>query len=260
MKSFRRIFGYVAIITVFLVIGYIVLFPQVWRCQTVRWSGFRALSGQVFVSEGTTKKQEEALLKHVATARQRLKAFWGSQIGDCPIIFCHNLEDYHRYCNAPEAAGCSLSTPIGSWIVLNKDGLNTDVIAHEMCHDELFSRLGWHIIMFDIPQWFDEGLALMLDYRFTNPDPRRRLDDYVDEWRIWTHHGQYSLTLQQIRTAEGFFGGDQRHVVRAYYTAGLEVAHWLEQSGQKGLLQLVTQVKDGRGFEEAYLQANGGNQ
>ncbi|WP_332368176.1 hypothetical protein [Spirosoma telluris] len=45
-----------------------------------------------------------------------------------------------------------------SYLILGPDGNNTDVIAHELCHDELFARLGWWRVKRQIPQWFNEGL------------------------------------------------------------------------------------------------------
>ena len=134
---------------------------------------FRLLTGlsNVYVNQQTTRPQAAQLRQHLATARARLTRFWGDRRGRATLIYCPQQADYEQYCIGGEGAGCSLGTPWGeSFLILGPDGNNADVIAHELCHDELFARLGWWRTKREIPVWFNEGLALMVDYRFSPPD------------------------------------------------------------------------------------------
>lgn len=260
-KVLKRSFKYLALNTVlvalFLLVAYYFWFPPVWKCQTVGFSDFDDLPGKLYVSPQTTARQRDSIRRILPLARQRVREFWGQQAADSPVIFCHDQATYRQYCLLDEGAGCSLGTPTGSWIVLNPDGLNIDVLAHEMCHDELFTRLGWFKSKNRIPQWFDEGLALMLDYRFTNADSTRRYLDYLDEWIVLTNNGRRALTLPALHTVRDFFGTtrgevDRTHLRKAYTTAGMEVARWLDVAGQAGLIELVQSVRMGEDFQVAY--------
>ncbi len=254
MRSKKLFLVNLVLVGAFLLTAYYFWFPAIWRCQTVGFANFTAYPGGLHVSNDATAHEREILLKSIAHARLRIRAFWGKQLGDSSIIFCHDKSCYSDYALLDEGAGTSLGTPTGSWIVLGPEGLNDDVISHEMCHDELFTRLGWFKAKNSVPQWFDEGLALMVDYRFTNPDTTRRHLEYLDEWMLMTHHGSDALELTDIRTVKGFFGGDRQHVNRAYLTAGLEVSRWLSVVGRNGMHELVRAMRHGESFEKAYAR------
>ena len=190
----------------------------------------------------------------IKKARSRVAAFWGKPVGDATLILCSNPDEYQKYCHSSEGAGCSLGTPWGdSYIVLNPYGLNEDVISHEMCHNELFVRLGWWKTTTQIPQWFNEGLALMLDRRFVpETEPLPRYLSYKDEWLYLTHGAQEVLELDDLKSMKGFFGGNQRHVMLAYMTAGMEVSYWLMLTGPKNARVLLDAVAKGSDFAGAY--------
>jgi hypothetical protein len=256
-RSFKYLVFNAALVGIFLLAAYYFWFPPVWRCQTIGFSDFIALSPNVYVSPESTPRQRDSLRALLPLAQQRTQEFWGRQAARSPIIFCHDEASYRDYCLINEGAGCSLGTPTGSWIVINPEGLNIDVLAHEMCHDELFTRLGWYKSRNRVPQWFDEGLALMLDYRFTNADTTRRYLDYLDEWIVLTNNGRQALTLPALRTTQEFFGtrrgeADRAHLRKAYTTAGMEVARWLDVVGRPGLNELVQAIRLGEKFPAAY--------
>lgn len=52
---------------------------------------------------------------------------------------------------------------MGYYVVIGPDGFNEDVIAHELLHSELRTRLKNKD---KVPEWFDEGLATVVDHRY----------------------------------------------------------------------------------------------
>ena len=91
------------------------------------------------------------------------------------------------------------------------------MIAHELCHDELFARLGWWRVKRQIPQWFNEGLALMVDYRFSNPAVWDRADStqtktsaVEDDDDLMPFARRPMLKLSDLETTRDFFGGRLR--------------------------------------------------
>src|SRR6218665_788405 len=172
----------IALIFFFCFLLFISVFPQVLRCSFVRYDHFIALQPNVYAATTSTVKQQDSLKKYIKIAKKRVEDFWGSQQGHATIIFCDDIEEYQKYSRTSDGAGSTIGTPVGSWIVLNKDGFNADVIAHEMSHNELMTRIGWWKTKTKIPTWFDEGVALMLDYRFVDTqDSVQRYKDYRDE-------------------------------------------------------------------------------
>lgn len=239
-----------------LPLAYFAAFPQIFHCQLIEHSaGFQQIAGSVWVDKNTPARQRVYLIFEINEARKRLETLWKSAPKSrATVIYCQTPEQYERYCQDGEGAGCSLGTPWGdSWVIINPYGRNPDVLAHELCHDELFTRLGWLKTQRQIPQWFNEGLALMIDQRFTKAtDSLSRYDEFQDHWLEQSHGQQIVLELSELKSLPGFFSGDANRVMLAYMTAGREVSRWLSVVGRSGLTKLVDQLKAGDDFETVY--------
>lgn len=244
-----------------LPVGFLLLYPQLLRCLRIGESAdFQSLAGTsgTYVSRSASARQRAELRRHVQTARDRIARFWGGRWGGAVLIYCPQQADYERYCIGGEGAGCSLGTPWGdSFLVLGPDGNNADVIAHELCHDELFARLGWWRTKRQIPVWFNEGLALMVDYRFSSPAVWDKTDStqtdlslYGDDDLMPFAHPM--MRLSDLETTRDFFGGDYQHVMLAYETAADEVTRWLGRVGRAGVAALISAVAAGEPFADAY--------
>jgi len=77
------------------------------------------------------------------------------------------MPEQHAQYGIPSTPATVFYTPFRAIMVIGPDGINLDVLSHEMCHTELYHRLGWWRKEMRIPTWFDEGLAMQLDYRNT---------------------------------------------------------------------------------------------
>jgi len=221
------------------------LFPQFLWCFFVEYDSFQEIKPNIFVEEKTSKMQQDSLLKFVENAEKRIKTFWGGKSGQAKIIFTKNAMTYQKYAKTTEGAGFSIGTPLGSWIILNQDGLNTDVIAHEMCHDELMTKLGWWKTKKEIPTWFDEGLALMLDYRFVcSQDSIQRYIDYRTEL---SYLSPVPIPLTELNTQKDFFGQGELFTKIAYFTSAVEVSRRISLKGKKEIFSIIKKTeKDGK--------------
>lgn len=243
-----------------LPIGFMLLNPQLLRCFWVSQSAnYHLLAGmqKVYVHDDATPQQQQQLVRHVQIARNRVQRFWGTRRGQAILIYCPSQADYEQYCDGGEGAGCSLGLPWGaSYLILGPEGNNADVIAHELCHDELFTRLGWWTVKRQIPQWFNEGLALMVDYRFSQPavweQPDSLQKNSPDPEEALSYLARPMLKLTNLETTREFFGGDYTHTMLAYQTAASEVAHWLSVVGKAGVPTLTAAVADGADFAAVY--------
>lgn len=247
-----------------LIIGFLVvtgslffLYPQIFYCELIRFSDFRSDQRIIYFSPEIKPLHYKKLKSIIGRSEARVDSFFAGKKSKPIIIVCSNPQQYQKYCSSTEGAGCSLGTPWGnSFVILNTQGMNVDVISHEMSHTELLEQLGWWTIATKIPQWFNEGIALMLDRRFVNnPDKIGRYFDYMDEWLYYTGGGQQILELRDIASIKGFFNNNQKQVMLAYMSAGLEVSYWLILSEKDGLQRLISDLEHDKSFEEAYRNA-----
>ena len=73
-----------------------------------------------------------------------------------------------------------------NYISVSDEYLNIDIIAHELTHAELHTRLNMKALK-SIPTWFDEGLATQNDYR----------EQYgLDAWIEQTDNGKTHFLLK----------------------------------------------------------------
>jgi hypothetical protein len=85
-----------------------------------------------------------------------------------------------------------------------------------------------------IPRWFDEGLAVQFDDRYSE-----------EEWRLRTDNGRTAPKLDEIGVIKG---SDWL----SYATAKHEVRRWLDIVETKGLLAFLSAVRNGADFQDAY--------
>ncbi len=231
-----RLKGIPFILLLLLLAAFYLQYGHIIYCETIGLSSFKEIEKGVFVSTEIPAENHTFVSETLSRARERITGFWGEKKGEAVVIVCGTSAEYEKYCHSREGAGCSLGTLYGSsFIVLNLHGINADVISHEMSHNELFGRLGWRKTTFTVPQWFNEGLSMMLDYRFVNArDSLERFQGYLREWQIRTIPPAKKLSLEEISSLNGFFNGDSRHVALAYITAASEVSYWLMIVGRQG--------------------------
>ena len=95
-----------------------------------------------------------------------------------------------------------------SVVLIGPKGMNEDVIAHELVHAELASRLGVIKRQLKVPIWVDEGLAMQVDHRL----------DYNAE-ALAAYHARDDLSfpdLDTLATTKFFVTGDQGKYHYAY--------------------------------------------
>ncbi|MBO0936123.1 hypothetical protein J2I47_06155 [Fibrella sp. HMF5335] len=246
----------------------LLLFPSLWRCLTIQYSPRFVVQTEnnrtLYISQDASARQRDVLLAHFEQANDRIRQFWGKSEGRALVIYCPTQDQYAQYCSGGEGAGCSLGMPWGdSFLVLGPDGNNVDVMAHELCHDELFARLGWFTIKRQVPQWFNEGLALMVDYRFTTATNSAavRFLEYDAQWNYRAHgpsglSPQFVPELSSLETTRDFFYGDYGRVMLAYLTAGREVSRWMATTGSAALTRLLADLQAGESFDDVYQYAH----
>jgi hypothetical protein len=255
-------FGKILLIGFMVLAGSIAfLYPQIFFCHLISFSDFSSEERSIYFSPEIKQVHFPILKVLIAKSEARVDSFYSGKKSNPVFIICSNAGQYEKYCSSTEGAGCSIGTPWGSnYVILNAQGLNVDVISHEMSHIELLERLGWWKTTFKIPQWFNEGIALMLDRRFVNnSDPADRYFEYMDEWLYYTRGGQEILELEDISTIKGFFNGGQRQVMLAYMTSAMEISYWLARSGGKGFRDFMDKIKRGDSFSDAYITVEQGS-
>ncbi len=235
---------------IFLITLYFYWGSPAWiKCYWIGQSNFICVEKKVYISPNIPKKIAPNIQQKIKEANQRIKDFWGTKNAQPILIFCANEQEFVYYGSEKNnVPALTHMTALGSFIVVQLDGISVDILAHELNHAELLKRLGWFIKSSEIPTWFDEGLALQLDYRYpfsayTPPS----VEDYEQECKKYT----INYSIKTRNTPQKFYEKNSSHV--NYLFAGNEIRHWLyKNQEQKGLLNFIEKLKKGKKFKDAY--------
>ncbi|MEO0473196.1 MAG: hypothetical protein AAF206_26515 [Bacteroidota bacterium] len=244
MKKVRRMLIGSLIVLVILSGLYAFLLPEFTRGMLIRWSVFKEVSPHVFVHPEAPRADVDSLMVLLDSARLRNDAFWGERKWHGNIIYCHTEGLMAAY--APDGngslPGAFLFSPIASQIILGPNGLQADIVSHELSHPEFFVRVGWLPFQTSIPVWFYEGLGMQVDNR-----------SYYSEsaWLAATNQGKKAPKLTNLESLEQFFGRDSQ---LTYGTAKREVRRWLSIVGKDGLDDLIEQISWQADFMSLYQQ------
>jgi hypothetical protein len=200
--------------------------------------GFVEISNEIYVDRSMPISQRTDFLKTVKAAQERVSQFFGDLDGHPKIFACSTEACFvsNRFGFTPKGQAYGSSA-----LILSPRGLDVVIISHELTHIELHTRVGairsWH----SIPDWFDEGLAVLV-----SQDPR-----YSEA--AWNQATENKKNVPPLNALDWGKGG----WMKGYGTARHAVGDWYVHAGRDGLLRLIALIKNGSAFDTALTKSNG---
>jgi hypothetical protein len=203
-------------------------------------SGFDEVAADVWAEREMSAAARDRLVDTVAAARGAVERFFSGVSGHHVVLACSTARCY-RMCG-----GIGLGTTFfGNRVLLSPGGVSSSKVSHELSHVELASRVGALRALFQVPQWFDEGLAVIV-----SDDP-----DFTEaKWLAATEGGARAPALQQLETVRGWLAATKENKQLSYGTARHEVVRWYARAGPKGLQRVFAAIRAGEKFERAYAR------
>jgi hypothetical protein len=231
----------ILIITIAIVLAAFATFamaqPGPTACLLVGVAGLSEYSNRtLFTSE--TRGNSPHLLQITSDARNRIENVFGRPESAPMIVFLDNSSRIGPF--KLNTYGSTQFVGSRTCVMVGPQGRNIDVVAHELMHAELSQRVGHLNYLLEVPTWFDEGVAMQVDYRSRySPTPE-----------VAQRSGQV-LTLT---TGSSFFVADDDALTFNYASAKHEVAIWLSQVGTSSLYRQLARMKAGESFSEIYTR------
>ncbi len=232
----------VALVMIFggILLTHALVFPNETRSIGIFLYDFES-DGKIYYRPDVSNKKIERLQKLVKQAEERVADFWGEKTANPTIIFCDNESDYKKFGN-PVGSPAVTFLKFQGYIVISPEGVDLDILSHEISHVELYERIGFFNKMFDIPIWFDEGLAMQVDHRsYYSIDTLQKLSDNFTKLPKVT----------AMNSPSEFFNGSHKEVMQNFRTAKYEVSQWYNP---RVLKQFIEAINSGESFEEAYKE------
>jgi hypothetical protein len=133
------------------------------ECQLITPSGYLEIEPNIFFNPSFNNFQSDELLSIISLAKSRINNTFGSMTSSAKVIITATENDAANL--GSNAYGVAHLSALGQCIVLGPKGQNIDVIAHEYTHAEVHHRVGWINYLLNVPTWFNEGIATLVDFR-----------------------------------------------------------------------------------------------
>lgn len=242
MRKFKKLVKKTFLIFLILIpiasFAHFVLFPEQTRSILVDYSHFKK-EDRLYFSPMTAQSKIDSVQSLIELASSRVANFWGEKTCNPKFIYCETSEDFKKF-GSPYPVPALTHIKFCSYIVISKEGVDVDIISHELSHAEFYKRIGFSNWSFKIPRWFDEGLAMQNDYR-----------DYYSEdtLKLRTDNFKNLFDVKQLKTGKQFDEGDIDKIMLNYMAAKYEVKNWYTK---EKLEKLIRDINSGKSFEEAY--------
>ena len=132
-------------------------------CELIEYSNYSKVAPNIFVSSSFNFSKTEELLSIIKSGKSRVNDTFGNMISNPKVVIVTNDNEAADF--GSNEYGKALLTPLGQCIIFGPKGQNIDVIAHEYTHAEVHFRVGWLNHLLNVPIWFNEGVALLVDFR-----------------------------------------------------------------------------------------------
>ena len=205
-------------------------------------SAFTKIASHVYINRNYAGDRQE-LFEMIEHAKDRVRTFFGDvHFQDETIFIICDDEKLTRKLGEDHGT-VIFSFPSETHYICISDGyLELDILAHEITHAELHTRLSAEAQK-RIPTWFDEGIALQNDYR----------EKYSEaQWITQTDNGKNAVALEDMDTPAEFYAGKAEDRRFRYLNAKHELDVWMIAHGQHGLLELLDRLNGGADFTTAY--------
>jgi hypothetical protein len=238
IKSTVLVFLLVIPITAF---AHFIFFPQQTRSILINYSNYKKDSSLYFNSI-TPQNKIDTLKLLVELASNRVAKFWGQKTCNPKYIYCDSDEDFKKF-GSPFKVPALTHIKLGSYIVISNQGIDLDIIAHEISHAEFYHRIGFYNWSFKIPRWFDEGLAMQNDKRNYYSD---------DSLKFKSNNYENMPNVKKLKSGRQFNEeGSPEQIMLNFMTAKHEVKNWYTK---KKLDRFIIDINSGKTFEEAFGQ------
>jgi hypothetical protein len=233
--SMSRILTVCAAVAIASVATFAMALPGPSACLVVGVLGFDTLAKNSLTDSRNSSKQDR-LIRVAQQAQERISTMFGPLqstpylvfFGETTRLAPFRLNDY----------GSTQFIGSRACVMIGPKGQNVDVVAHEMMHAELHQRLGGWRHLRGVPTWFDEGLAMQVDFR-----PR---------YDLAAKEAAKSQQVRKLTDVAAFFQGDEATVVQHYALAKAEVSKALAKAGTASLYQRLARVKQGESIDAAF--------
>ncbi|MES2355439.1 MAG: hypothetical protein V4568_13775 [Pseudomonadota bacterium] len=215
--------------------------PSDVACLFVKSVALESLPDGTLVEPNSTESERALFLELQSQARARIEKTFGAPRARPIVAFLRGSQIFwplkvNNYGSSGSIGNCTC-------VIIGPQGQHVDVVAHELMHQELHERVSALRMFTEVPVWFDEGVAMQVDFRpqYTLPkDVEREIN--TDE-------------VRKLKSVSQFNHGNDEELTAHYAFAKTEVAQWLDKVGRHNLYNHFERIRSGERFDVVVSRA-----
>ena len=204
-----------------------------------------ATAGYAYLNPGiaaciVSKKNQVRSAIHdqlVTDSRARIQQTFGSLQSNPLVVFFDEPDTFWPF--RPNEYGSTNFIGSKVCVIIGSKGQNIDVLSHELMHAEIAERVGHWRRFTELPVWFDEGLAMQVDYRIAYDLPASESSKADD--------------VKSLRTAGDFFTANDATLTKNYASAKTVVKKWVSDVGSSNVYRQLERVRAGESFDSVII-------
>ena len=214
--------------------------PQATACALINYRGLDEVATGILASSDVPIGQRLDFVRLYTLARFRIANTFGAPRA-APVIVVASTEALRQHFPGASSYASTIFVPFRACVIVGPNGHDVNILAHEQLHAEIHHRVGHWYRLRHIPTWFDEGLAMQVDFR----------ERYV--WSLQSGAVD-SGTVRLWISKSQFFSGDDEELTRHYAMAKEEVRLWVQEVGRENVYGFLGRVRRHERFMEQYQQ------
>jgi hypothetical protein len=235
----RKILIIFALLASLLFAGAAFAYSHVLWLTAIDDSDFIKLSENIFIDPALEKLEREQVLSAISEGKERISKTFGSYTAFPMIVITGTTKNAKRYGLGAFPAK-AFAAPWNQYVVLNYQNENIDLIAHELMHAQLREIVGYWIYQTGIPTWFDEGVAMQVDFR-----ARYEID-------IPSFPQEEIVRVKKLTSPAKFWTDSKEKDINNYLAAKAAVHQVLTKASDKSLYSMLLKVNQGYSFHEVF--------
>ena len=189
----------------------------------------------IFASNGDFTDPQQFIIQQ---AKSRITGKFGPLESHPVIYFFDSSTSFWSF--ARNSYGSTSFLGYKTCVAIGPNGQNVDVVAHELMHAEIARHTGFWARNKALPVWFDEGLAMQVDYR--------------DRYNL--EAGTDVSFVTQLKSSKAFFVSDGELLTRHYAAAKRAVELLLLDNDEKAVYSGLELLREGRTFDSIWQIAD----
>ncbi len=228
-------------------VGFVVLvfagaafaYPHVFFLSTIKHSNFNSASQNIYIDPNIGESEHKNILALLDNSKERIINKYGEFTATPVIVVTGTLENAKKY-GLEAFPGRAFAAPWEQYVVINYQTHDINLLAHELMHAQVRKVLGYWAYLTKIPTWFDEGVAMQVDFR----------ERYQVDYKSFSQ--EEISRVKTLSSPTTFWTNSREQNLKNYRAAKAAVQKMLSIYQPEKLYPMLLRIKQGENFNNVF--------